>query len=222
VRAARPRRGRLVALSGIDGAGKSSQARWLAQALTALGAPAEVVWNDLLGNVALDVVAKPIKAVRQSRRGEVTPMSSYADREPPADAGTSRVRALWSSYVTLSNSLEQRIRALPARARGRVVVFDRGPLDLAVRMEVLYRSRVERQRRLVALAAPRPDLAFLLDLDPGLSLGRKQDIWSPRQLREQAATYRALAPRFGARVLDASRPPELLAAEIARAVWLSG
>src|SRR5262249_21085436 len=33
-----PRRGVLVALSGIDGAGKSSQARWLADSLTALGA----------------------------------------------------------------------------------------------------------------------------------------------------------------------------------------
>ena len=100
------------------------------------------------------------------------------------------------------------------------MVFDRGPLDLAVRMEVLYRSHVERQRRLVRLAAPRPDLAFLLDVDPELSLQRKHDIWSPRQLGEQSSTYRTLAPRFGVRVLDGARPPAELAAEIAQAVWL--
>lgn len=114
------------------------------------------------------------------------------------------------------------MRAWPSSARGRVVIFDRGPLDLAVRMEVLYGNDAERHRRLVERAAPRPDLAFLLDITPAVSLGRKDDVWSPRQLAEQAATYRALAPRFGARTLDGGDPAHELAATIARATWLAG
>jgi thymidylate kinase len=113
------------------------------------------------------------------------------------------------------NSLEQLVLASGPVARGRVVVFDRSPLDLAVRMEVLYRSNVQMQRRLVRLAAPRPDLAFLLDIPPEVSLARKEDIWSPSQLVEQATLYRELAPSFGVRRLDGQRSPDQIAAEIA-------
>jgi thymidylate kinase len=97
----------------------------------------------------------------------------------------------------------------------------RSALDLAVRMEVLYRSNVQMQRRLVRLAAPRPDLAFLLDIPPEVSLGRKEDIWSPSQLVEQATLYRELAPSFGVRRLDGQRSPDQIAAEIAREAWLA-
>lgn len=215
-------RGLLVSLSGIDGSGKSSQARWLSGAMTALGLRAEVVWNDLLGNLSLDLVGRPVKRMLNLWRGPMEPLSSYEDRGEAGEAGQADLlRSVWSDFATVSNSLEQRVRALPSFAAGRVVVFDRGPLDLAVRMEVIYRAHVERQRRLVTLAAPRPDLAFLLDISPELSAERKHDIWSPRQLREQSTIYRSLAPRFGVRILDGSRPPHELAAEIARSVWLA-
>lgn len=215
------RHGLLVSLSGVDGCGKTSQSRWLQQAMTSLGIATDVVWNHLAGNVSLDLIRNPAKRMLRLARVPVEPLANFEDRIEPAEASTmDPIRGIWSSYVTMSNSLEQRIRALRSLARGQVVVFDRGPLDLAVRMEVIYRSHVKRQRRLVQLAAPRPDLAFLLDIPAELSVQRKDDIWSPRQLREQSATYRALAARFGVHVLDGSRPPAELAAEIAKAVWV--
>jgi thymidylate kinase len=217
-----PRRGLLVALSGIDGAGKSSQARWLADSLTALGADVEVVWNDLLGNRALDLLATPPKALLRlaGRRGER--MARYDDAPPrPDDPTASAARGIWSTVVTLASAVEQRMMATRSVGRGRVIVFDRSPLDLAVRMQVLYRANVEMQRRLVQLAAPRPDLAFLLDIPAEVSLARKSDIWSPSQLVEQTTLYRSLAPRFGVRRLDGQRPPDEIAAEIAREAWLA-
>ncbi len=229
LRGLRPRRlpsrrpGLLVALSGIDGAGKSSQARWLAHSLTALGADVDVVWNDLLGNRALNLLAAWPKALlRLAGRHPNERLARYDDAPPRADeSATSAFRGGWSTIVTLANAIEQRIVATRSLARDRVVVFDRSPLDLAVRMEVLYRINIEPQRRLVKLAAPRPDLAFLLDIPPEVSLARKHDIWSPSQLAEQATLYRMLAPRFDVRQLDGQRPPEEIAAEIARQAWLT-
>ncbi|MDQ6835978.1 MAG: hypothetical protein M3016_07295 [Actinomycetota bacterium] len=213
--------GLLVVLSGVDGAGKSSQARWLHEALTALGLDVDLVWNSLQGNAALDLVAKPAKALLRLSRRQVQAMGDY-DNLPEAHTPQIQdpLRSAWSSYVTLANALEQRLHAARSLARGRVIIFDRGPLDLAVRMEVVYRSAVARQRRVVALATPRPDLAYLLDLPPEVSVARKDDIWSVAQLAEHAATYRALAPRFGARQIDATRAPDQIAAQIAREVWL--
>jgi thymidylate kinase len=215
----------LVSFSGIDGSGKSSQARWLTDALTELGVDAELIWNDLLGNFALNLVGKPLKLLLRLAGREPEPLAQYEETPagPPTDPGSGRrgaVRGVWSTFVTLSNALEQRVLAGRSRVRNEVVVFDRGPLDLAVRMEVLYRSDAERLRRLVERAAPRPDLAFFLEIPPELSPGRKDDVWSLGQLREHAALYDRLAGRFGARRLDGQRPPEELAAEIAQEVWL--
>jgi len=222
-----PHRGLLVALSGIDGAGKSSQARWLSDSLTALGVDVEVVWNNLLGNRALKILSAPPRALLRlgGRGGER--MARWDDQPPRADEGArsdhpgSVLRTAWSMIVTVANSLEQQIPATRSLARGRVVVFDRSPLDLAVRMEVLYRAHVERQRRLVRWTAPRPDLAFLLDIPADVSLTRKHDVWSPTQLVEQASLYRQLAPQFGVRVIDGQRRPDDIAAEIAREAWLA-
>lgn len=217
-----PRRGLLVALSGIDGAGKSSQARWLAESLTALGVDVEVVWNDLLGNRALNLLGAPPKALLRLAGRRSERMARYDDAPPSSDAPTaSAVRGIWSTIVTLANAVEQRIMATRSVGRERVIVFDRSPLDLAVRMQVLYRANVEMQHRLVQLAAPRPDLAFLLDIPAEVSLARKSDIWLPSQLMEQTMLYRALAPRFGVRRLDGQRPPDEIAAEIAREAWLA-
>jgi dTMP kinase len=216
------RRGRLVALSGIDGSGKSSQAHWLADALTALGVETDVVWNDLLGNRAITLMAAAPKALLAlaGRRGEG--MARYEESLPGADAPSpSVIRWVWSTLVTIANALEQRVVATRSLARGQVLVFDRSPLDLAVRMQVNYRANVTMQRRLVALLAPRPDFAFLLDIPPEVSVARKQDIWSLDQLCEQAILYRTLAPRFHVTPLDGRRPAPEIAAQIARETWLA-
>jgi dTMP kinase len=220
LRRAHGRRALLVALSGIDGAGKSSQARWLGEALSALGLEVEVVWNDLLGNRALKVLAAPPKAVLRLAGRRIEGTARYnAEAAPRADMTESTVRAVWSVIVTLANALEQRILAARGHLRGRVVVFDRSPLDLAVRMEVLYRTTVGLQRLIVELTAPEPDLAFLLDIPAEVSLARKHDIWAASQLKEQELLYRTLAARFRVFRLDGQRPPDELAAEIASRVW---
>lgn len=225
---ARGQRGMLVSLSGLDGSGKSSQARWLVESLQELGVPAEVVWNDLHGNIAGDVVARPLKALLGLLGRRPREFSSHA--APPAaelladaDAGrtgsSQLVREAWSAYVTLTDALEQRWHAARHQARGRVVVFDRGPLDLAVRMEVLYRTSKARQTSIARLATPRPALSFLLEIPPELSLERKDDIWSLAQLTEQAGIYSSLADRFRVTRLDGTRPAAELAAEITTKVW---
>lgn len=213
------RRAPLVTLSGLDGSGKSSQARWLADALSELGVEVEVVWNDLQGNIVLNVLGVPAKTLLSLRGRVPEQMASYAESTPSSEHRDQTARRVWSSIVTLANSLEQTVLVNRGRIRGRTIVFDRGPLDLAVRMEVLYRTGIARPRRLVKLAGPRSQLAFLLEVAPGVALGRKRDIWSYSQLEEQVALYRALAPSFGVRRIDGTRPPEEIAAEIAGTVW---
>jgi thymidylate kinase len=216
--------GMLVSLSGIDGAGKSTQARRLADTLGAMGVPIDVVWNDVQGSQVLDAVAEPIKRGLRLAGVQLAPLSERptpgAPSGPQARAAPAGLRPLWGSLATASGAILQRRSALRAYLTGQVMVFDRGPLDLAVRMEVLYRTRIEEHRRLVQRLAPRAGLAFLLDIPAEESLSRKDDIWLADQLREQASLYRELAPGFGVRRVDGTRDPDDIAAELAREVWL--
>jgi hypothetical protein len=67
--------------------------------------------------------------------------------------------------------------------------------------------------------SPRPIAAFHLEVDPDVSSARKDDGWTADELRWQARLYGEEQARLRTTRLDASRPPEELAALIARETW---
>jgi thymidylate kinase len=225
----RPRRPLVVALSGIDGSGKSSQARALVDALEALGHDAAIEWAPIASNPWLDAIAQPVKRVLgRSRRFRPGPPSE----ESPA-SGLERtpgtvlreqsplVTSVWATLVSLANALWQaRVTARHTLA-GRVVIFDRYELDSVVRLRFMYGAErsYALQRRLIRLCSPRPVAAFFLDIDAETSLARKDDRWSLEDLQTQVHLYREEYARLDVTRLDGSRPREELCAEIAEAVW---
>lgn len=228
----RPRRPMVVALSGLDGAGKSSHAAALRDALAKLDVPAAVVWTPLGQNATLELIGRPAKKLLSKLR--FGPMRQLAERSAGGSvfsnpstkedvrAGRSRVTAAWATFVAILNVLAQR-RALARQALGsRVVVYDRHALDSVVRMRFLYgeagNSRL--QRRLLRAAAPRPRLAYFLEVSPETAHARKRD-WTLDQLRVQAELYADESSAFGVRRLDAEAPRHELCAEIASEVWRS-
>ena len=78
-----PRRTGVIALSGIDGAGKSTQARALAQTLEKLGHPSVVEWNPM--STASMAIPRPFKDA-------VLRMMGSADRAPSAGQSADRAR----------------------------------------------------------------------------------------------------------------------------------
>ncbi len=83
----RRRRSPVVALSGLDGAGKSTHAEHLARALTALGEDVVVEWNKVGRDRTLERVAAPVKALLARRAGSGTgadlPTTIASTPEPP-------------------------------------------------------------------------------------------------------------------------------------------
>jgi thymidylate kinase len=226
----RPRRPLVVTLSGLDGAGKSSHAAALRDALGRLDVPAAVVWTPLGQNTTLELIGRPAKKLLSRLR--FGPLRGLAERsasgsvfsnpsgDESANGRRSAATAVWATFVAILNVLSQR-RALARYAlRARVVIYDRHALDSVVRMRFLYGapngSRI--RERLVRAAAPRPRLAYYLSVRPETAHARKPD-WTLEQLRLQARTYDALFDSFAARRLDAERPREEVCAEIAAGVW---
>jgi thymidylate kinase len=227
----RPRRTIVVAVSGLDGSGKSFQAEALRATLARLGIAASVVWSPLGGNFLLAAIGVPAKALLRTipgLRGTGLAAKSAAGSvmsSPGAiEAGRARgyaVRRAWATLVMFLNALSQRRRIARRAIRGGVVIFDRHALDAVVRARFLYGSAggTGLQRWVALHIAPRPRFSYFLDVPPDTAFDRKPPDWSRAHLAQQAQIYREEYAAFGARRLDGERPRDELCAEIAAEVW---
>jgi hypothetical protein len=92
-------------------------------------------------------------------------------------------------------------------ARGRLVVFDRYPLEALVAPRRRRGTRVRLRRWLVGHSCPRPELVLVLDAD-GATLHDRSGEIDPATLESERLGYRRLGERLGGRVLDATRPAD--------------
>jgi thymidylate kinase len=220
------RRTRLVTFSGLDGAGKSSQAELLRETLTADGVQAVIEWVPVAINPSIGTMKSVAKGilrafVRADRTG-----AAGGERDDASDPGkrlvrrSATVRHVWSTVVTVANIVSHWRVMLRHAGRGRIVIFDRYALDSAVRLHTWYDElgSVRFQSWLVRTLSPRPSISFLLDVPADTALTRKVDRWDLEQLRRQAVIYRSECKTFRVKGLDGTRPRDELAVEIAREV----
>lgn len=233
--ACRPRpRGVVVALSGIDGAGKSSQAAALADALVDLGHDAVVEWSRITYDPALRVIAAPLKRLLARWEGGRDDLEGRAARPPsaggepprPGDLAASVLRArvpalnrVWAVLVALVHAAGQRRVLRPHLRAGRLVVRDRYVLDAAVQLAEAYHVEDRLPAALMRRLCPEPAAAFWLDVEPGEAYRRKPEEYSVAQLAAHRPRYAAAHAMHGAVRVDASQPPDALAAQLAREVW---
>lgn len=228
---ARPPRGRVVALSGLDGAGKSTQAAALVAALEANGHPAVAQWTRLSYDPVLERLGGAAKRVvrRLPSRGRPAPRPAAA-----LDVHPSRVRtpeqqlrqsspamtAVWAAVVAVSNGVTQRRRTREHLREGRTVVCDRWTLDSAVHLRYRYGEsrRFRVQVALIRLLSPRPVRTFFLHVPAEAAYARKDDHFDVEQLRRHERLYVEEHPRHGAHRLDGQRPSTDLSTEIAASV----
>ncbi len=202
--AAAPAAGLFLSFEGIDGAGKSTQARRLADHLRCLG------------------------------------RSVVLTREPGGSPGAEEIRRLlvegapgrWSAETELllftaarRDHLERTIA--PALAEGRVVITDRFADSTRVYQGAVRGDlRALTDRLHAEMIGLEPRLTFILDMEPGPALRRGRARGGTEDRFEEMgqefqtslrAGFRALAAGFPdrCRLIDAARPAEAIAAEIA-------
>lgn len=222
--------GGIVAFSGIDGSGKSSQAHALRDALERLGVEADVVWppsQNLLFRTPASV-KRPLRRLLH-RLGQpveqpaLHPAVPSADVDPgvvPLSRQTAPLAHALATVVALVQVVSLRRSASRRSTRGRVVIFDRYALDATVylRQRWGHGRPLRFQSWLVRTLARRPLRSYWLDLPPERAFARKQD-YPLEDLRERAALYPQHLEALGVRRLDAERPRDELSAAILREVW---
>lgn len=242
-----PRRGAIVALSGLDGSGKSTQGVLLRDNLDRLGYDAVVVWSrlewdTLVENKLLHLVAAPVKAVLRAARRRGGPAEARPDDDPGrGDAGSvtmyrarsddaassfrqqsALLTGIWVAVVAVSHALTTRRRLRPHLRAGRIVVCDRYTVDTGVFLRHIYGE--DRQFRLASrvlrLLSPAPSATWFLDVPPDVALSRKQDEFDLADLARLRRLYVETHPVFDGRRLNGALPSDELAAIIGRHTWL--
>lgn len=194
--ARRPRRGRLVAFEGIDGVGKSTLVRSLAQALRRRGLSVAV------------------------RREPADPgLGQLAQAASLRDPWTGAVYFTLDRYLAKA-SVERDL------AHYDVVLTDRSLYStLAYQGSALPPTALRRLEKMQIEATREPDQVIWIDLPPGQALARLGRRGRRRAPLERAATlervasaYRRLARRHRWHVLDGRTSPKALVAESLRLV----
>jgi dTMP kinase len=188
---------RRIALVGIDGSGKTTQAHRLAEELAAEGLPA---------------------AYRRNAGGRRW-FGRVATRLGRADAEELLGRRLMLAVESVLRWLAI-LRTLLRRAlTGEIAVMDR----YAVCQYASLRARAataasERRARLAYRLFPRPDVTFLLAVDPRIAHDRVEargyDHETTAYLGAAAAAYRSLPEYHDFVVIDANGTPDEVAAAI--------
>jgi thymidylate kinase len=225
----KPRRGMVIALSGLDGAGKSTQAQAVCAALATLGYDVRVVWTPLGSNVGLRKFASAGRRLlarlpvgpyaRGARDPSQSLLSSYGDDASGTGAVRRATVAVWTTVSALINGVSFRRSARGTRFGGRIVIYDRYVLDTVIdlRFNFAGAGSLRVPEMLVRLLAPTPRCAFLLELSPEAAHARKPD-WSLAKTRMRAELYRAEHARLGVRLVDAQGTPDEVTAKITLAV----
>ena len=201
-----PGTGRFLSFEGIDGSGKSTQARLLAQSLRDAG-----------------------HAVTLTREPGGSPGAEEIRRlvlEGDPDRWSAETEILLFTAARRDH-LEKTIR--PALARGEIVITDRFADSTRVYQGITrgdLRAAVDRLHDL--MIGTEPDLTLLIDIDPETGLSRAvarqgseqrfEDMGLAMQTAMRAG-FLALAEAHPARfvVIDGARDPQAVAAEVLRA-----
>jgi dTMP kinase len=201
-----PRGGRFISLEGIDGSGKSTQARRLADSLRD-SAHAVTLTREPGGSPGAEEIRRLVLEGDPDRWSAETEVLLFT--------------------AARRDHLEKTIR--PALARGDVVITDRFADSTRVYQGISrgdLRGMVDRLHDL--MIGVEPDLTLLIDIDPALGLSRAiarkgaeqrfEDMGTEMQARMRAG-FLAMAkcnPRFA--VIDGGRSVDAVAADVAACV----
>jgi dTMP kinase len=197
-----PSRPTLIALSGMDGSGKTTAAGSLVASLRSEGLDATSFYGHRRhgGAGTGPSAALAFESVWKRVAGKMERLRVHPLAKALYDLAT------FADYVLVLHRLSK------ALAPGRVVVVDRYLADVIAYLRVRGALRTTIEGLLVAVA-PEPDAAFLLELTPEAARSRKAE-WPLEKLEQFDRAYRDLKTLLRLTPIDANGSPEQVVSQI--------
>ena len=200
------RRGSLYAFSGLDGCGKSTQLDALTDALRSRGLSPVRLWSR--GGYTEGMLWLK-RLARKAAGGRLPAPGPSAARDQAL--GKPWVKHAWLTLAMLDLVRVYGLQVRYWQLRGRPVICDRYLWDTLVDFTMSYPHEMRESNwlwRILLLAAPEPECAFFLDIDPETAeqraLAKGDPFPEPLDARiRREALYRRLVERGLFDVVDA-------------------
>ncbi len=204
-------RGFLIAISGIDGSGKTTQIDTLEAKLRATDTHVLRIWSRWRPISSLPLLALFLRsgyAIVHS-----TSSIGFVETNIPWKRG---VASLWCLLTQLDNFMKTTVKLIIPLIAGYTIICDRYILDLLVEgMADLHDpSTSNRLGYRLLRVLPRPNAAFFIDVNAEVAFGRKPDLPSLTHFIERVKLYRELSKTMGGEILDGGQPRERIRDEI--------
>lgn len=208
----------LVAISGVDGSGKSTQAGALEHAFKQCALRTRCVWGrggaTPFAGAIIRVGKRLLGRGRAAQRADAGEVDPETRRQALFRSPWARRLWPWLILVELTGYYFRRVR-IPLW-RGHVVICDRYTADALAEMAARLEDPAIPDRlpaRLLRRLSPRPHMVIYLAIDPRLARERQPahlQQGTPELAEHQAAMYNRLMQEEGAHVFDGTRRPEEL------------
>jgi thymidylate kinase len=201
------RRGILVAFSGVDGSGKSTQVDLLEESFEKVHVGVLRIrsrWRPVL-SLPLLMIMRRLGYARVHRAGGVY----IVETRLPSRGG---LTALWCILTQIENIVKTGVKLVFPLLLGRTVICDRYALDMVVDGMAGLHDPPGRTRlgfRLLHLL-PTPNFAFFMDIDPDVAFKRKPDLPGIEDYVERLRLYRELSSRWSVTIVNARVSPETI------------
>lgn len=206
----------VVAVSGMDGAGKSTAIRELERLCEELELRHEVLWLRAGNSDLMQAVNRGLRRLlgpwlRRATNDESREAGPAAAPRPERIIRSPGLARLWYWVALGELLLRARLQLRWGRLRRRVVICDRYLADSLVDLAIRCGRREgldSLASRLPACAFPRPDLTLVLLADAATAHGRKEQEFTLEQMELRARLYGEVARIEGAVVIDSTQGKE--------------
>lgn len=194
----------IIAFTGMDGSGKTLQARALSDSLARDGIDSRYVWSRWSPLFVRPAIGLGRLLLSRGGASEDEQYRSFRGGKRRMFRRPVMARA-WQTLAFLDYSVQVLVKIKLRSRKSKIVICDRYVHDLLVDLGTNFGYHQEEMPRLfearLLTLFPQPDLVFLLDLPPEVAFERKEDV-PLSYLRDRRALYLSLGKLPRVEILD--------------------